>query len=47
MYEKGSKKIHKEFSVEKLIRSLRELKIFAKEFQTFNKEIRLAIATCP
>jgi hypothetical protein len=47
LYEEGSHRIHKEFSVERVIRSLRELKVFSKEFQTFNKDIKLAILTRP
>jgi hypothetical protein len=47
LYEEGSERIHKEFSVEKVIRSLRELKVFSKEFQTLNKDIKLAILTRP
>ena len=47
LYEEGKEKLFAEFSVEKLIRSQREVRLMAEAMNYLNKTTRVAIATFP
>jgi hypothetical protein len=47
LYEKGQQKVNREFSVERLIRSIREMKIYMKNQGFLTAESRLKIYTNP
>ncbi len=47
LYDKGKEKVNREFSVERLIRSIREMKIYMKNQGFLTAESRLKIYTNP
>ena len=47
LYEEGKEKLFAEFSVEKLIRSQREVRLMAEAMNYLNKTTRVAIITFP
>ncbi len=47
LYEEGCERIHKEFSAEKIIRSIREVKLYLEAEDKLNENTRVAVLTFP
>jgi len=47
IYDSGVSRLGREFSVERLLRSIREMKVYMKEFGHLTNKTRLEIATNP